>query len=201
MSYLSETAANCAGILERGARRMAEAAKREAILKAEMRAAIAEKLGAPSRAVLTLSEAIAATGKKSDSGFYRWAKRHGIKQVAQGRYSRAAIERALADEVGISYRQARPAGAPGGGAVNLGEITFRGRIGLGLARRGKARRGAARPGMARLAFTSDARTRRHSPRPGTARRGLARRDVSWLIVAPRHGAPISREARNVCVAA
>ena len=41
MSYLSETAANCAGILERGARRMAEAAKREAILKAEMQAAIA----------------------------------------------------------------------------------------------------------------------------------------------------------------
>lgn len=41
MSYISETAANCAGILERGARRMAEAAKREAILKAEMRAAIA----------------------------------------------------------------------------------------------------------------------------------------------------------------
>lgn len=67
--------------------------------------AIAEKLGAPSRAVLTLSEAIAATGKKSDSGFYRWAKVHGIKQVAQGRYSRAAIERALADEAGISYRR------------------------------------------------------------------------------------------------
>ena len=40
MSYISETAANCAGILERGARRMAEAAKREAILKAEMQAAL-----------------------------------------------------------------------------------------------------------------------------------------------------------------
>jgi hypothetical protein len=41
VSYLSETAANCAGILERGARRMAEAAKREAILKA-VRAQIAQ---------------------------------------------------------------------------------------------------------------------------------------------------------------
>ena len=54
MSYLSETAANCAGILERGARRMAEAAKREAILKAEMQAALRATLAdapAPAKAI------------------------------------------------------------------------------------------------------------------------------------------------------
>ena len=51
MSYISETAANCAGILERGARRMAEAAKREAILRAEMQAALRATLAdAPSSA-------------------------------------------------------------------------------------------------------------------------------------------------------
>ena len=79
MSYISETAANCAGILERGARRMAEAAKREAILKAEMQAALRATLAdapapapAPARAI------------KGERVFYaRWtsAERGNVAQL------------------------------------------------------------------------------------------------------------------------
>lgn len=77
MSYLSETAANCAGILERGARRMAEAAKREAILKAEMQAALRATLaGAPAPAP--------AKAIKGERVFYsRWtsAERGRVAQL------------------------------------------------------------------------------------------------------------------------
>jgi hypothetical protein len=55
--------------------------------------------------VLTPGEALRLVGKRSVSSLYDWLKKHGVKPVSQGRYSRAQIERALADEAGVSFRR------------------------------------------------------------------------------------------------
>jgi len=55
--------------------------------------------------VVTPGEAQRLVGKQSPSAFYRWLAEKQIKPVSQGRYSRAQIERALADEAGVSYRR------------------------------------------------------------------------------------------------
>lgn len=67
--------------------------------------AVAQKIGQPSRAVLTPGEVQRMVGKQSPSALYRWLAEKQIKPVSQGRYSRAQIERALADEAGVSYRR------------------------------------------------------------------------------------------------
>lgn len=72
---------------------------------AELADAIATRMGAPARAVITVPEAMKLVGKNSVPAFYRWLRAQGVKPVSQGRYNRAAIERALADEAGISYRR------------------------------------------------------------------------------------------------
>lgn len=55
--------------------------------------------------VVTPGEAQRLVGKQSPSALYRWLAAKQIKHVSQGRYSRAQIERALADEAGVSYRR------------------------------------------------------------------------------------------------
>lgn len=55
--------------------------------------------------VVTPGEAQRLVGKQSPSALYRWLAEKQIKPVSQGRYSRAQIERALADEAGVSYRR------------------------------------------------------------------------------------------------
>ncbi len=67
--------------------------------------AVAQKIGQPARAVLTPGEVQRMVGKQSPSALYRWLEKNKLKPVGQGRYSRAAIERALADEAGVSYRR------------------------------------------------------------------------------------------------
>lgn len=72
---------------------------------AALASAIAEKFGAAERAVITAEEVQKLIGKKGRSATYEWLKAKGVKAVSHGRYNRAAIERALADEAGISYRR------------------------------------------------------------------------------------------------
>lgn len=72
---------------------------------AALASAIAEKFGAAERAVMNTQEARVFVGKRSPSAFYRWLEQRGVKASRQGRYNRAALERALADEAGISYRR------------------------------------------------------------------------------------------------
>lgn len=55
--------------------------------------------------VVTPGEAQRLVGKQSPSALYRWLAAKQIKPLGQGRYSRAQIERALADEAGVSYRR------------------------------------------------------------------------------------------------
>lgn len=55
--------------------------------------------------VLTPGEVQRLVGKRSPSALYDWLAKHGVKPVSPGRYSRAQVERALADEAGVSYRR------------------------------------------------------------------------------------------------
>ena len=55
--------------------------------------------------VLTPGEVQRLVGKRSPSALYDWLAKHKVKPVSQGRYSRAQVERALADEAGVSYRR------------------------------------------------------------------------------------------------
>jgi len=57
--------------------------------------------------VLTVAEALKLVGKNSSSALYRWLSDKSIKPVSQGRYSRMQIERALADEAGVSFRRSQ----------------------------------------------------------------------------------------------
>lgn len=47
------------------------------------------------RAVLTLDEAVAYSGKGSRSAFQRWNAKHGPCDCGHGRYSRERLDRAL----------------------------------------------------------------------------------------------------------
>lgn len=67
--------------------------------------AIAEKQQAYERPVLPLSVAMAYVGKRSESAFYRWADKWGVKPCDTGRFSRTAIDRALNKEAKARHKQ------------------------------------------------------------------------------------------------
>lgn len=69
---------------------------------AKIDALLAQRLAAapPSRAILTLAEAIAYTKHGSHSAFDRWCRRWRVNSGANGRYSRAQLDVGLAREAG-----------------------------------------------------------------------------------------------------
>ena len=57
--------------------------------------ALAAKLAPNTRPELSTAEAMQLTGHRSESAFYRWAASRRVKHIAQGRYRRTALLRAL----------------------------------------------------------------------------------------------------------
>jgi hypothetical protein len=71
--------------------------------------AVAVKLQAFQRPVLTRPIAMVYTAQESDSAFDRWCAKWGVKPVAWGRYSRRWLDRGLDNESRTGRRTAASA--------------------------------------------------------------------------------------------
>ena len=58
-------------------------------------AKVLENLQAPPKSIVPVPEAMALTGHKSPSAFYRWTKARRVKPIQRGRYSVRRLQVAL----------------------------------------------------------------------------------------------------------